>query len=225
MSEKLDTPRNGSQVLDHYRGMQLRQKADKLSRRRIKLSPLLGAAIALAPDHAVFDNINAFASAYLHKTDRDDGINGRESARLLGADPPAESQALDHIADKKLFRWTMAGLVVRNARRGQYKRAALVAGVAAGCTIRDRINVKMREDAAAEGISVGSRSVGRAKTALFAVVQTLETSSLGSHESDVSQFLDHAMVAVAGLSVASHIDMYRHIQAERTADPTLAIAA
>jgi hypothetical protein len=217
MSSNHSVAINGGEVLDQYRGMQLRAKADRQSMRRIRFAPVLGIAIATSPDNRLVDNALAFASAYLHHTDYTDGKHGRESARLLGTDPPAESKALDHTADKRLFRWSMAGLAVRHARRGQFKRSGTIAAVGIGCAIRDHFNVQMRSQAEVEDINVGSRDIGRAKTALFALTQTLETSSLGAQETDVSQFLDHAMVGVAGLSVASHVDMSMHIAAEREA--------
>lgn len=198
-------------------GERLRIEADRLSRRRIKWAPALGAAIAFSPNNAVVDTALSVVVGYIHDTDRRDGKKGKTSAKLLGEEPPAESKALDHKADKRFFYWTVGGLSVRAARRGRWSEAALYAGVGLGCAIRDKANIKMRDEATADGIDTGSRQTGRVKTALFAAVSTAATSPLNRLEGGVSRSLKGGMAVVGVLSLASHLDMKRHIDQSRAA--------
>lgn len=212
-------------MLRRIKGNELRTRADMLSRRRINWAPAMGAAIAFSPNNKYVDMALASVLAYLHDTDRRDGNYGRESAELLGEEPPAESKALDHLADKRLFYWTVGGLAVRSVRRGHIKRAVVLTAVGVGCAVRDKLNVDMRTKAESEGIDTKARAFGKVKTALFALASTLEVSPAGSDTSPISGHLDGAMIGVGILSGLSHLDMARHIQQQRhqNGDATVAL--
>jgi phosphatidylglycerophosphate synthase len=153
----------GNEILDQELGHQLQQRADLLTDVRKYGGVAAGLALGyFGPSWPLTGVV-----AGLEYTDRQDGLDARDTAELLRRVPTHAGSDKDHWADKWFQYALMAGMTLHEIKEKHYKQAGFIAANMAAIGIRDGAMAEVRRHAHSRGKDVKAQGLNKIKTGVL----------------------------------------------------------
>lgn len=145
--------------------------ADGMTAFRSAAAPVIGTWIAL---HGESWPLFTFTSGTA-STDKWDGDFARGAAELSGTQTSPEGSEADHKADKRMTKYLLGGLIVKDFREGHIASGLLVGGVLLVHLVRDHKMTQVRQEGHDNGQKTNAIKINKWKTAVTLSSATLDT--------------------------------------------------